>query len=186
MKSSSQNLQFLPNFISIDFFNPVIRFADVKPEDTGTYKFTVRSTVNSAGSLFSEIEFNLEVTNPSGYNVTLPPVFNPELKDLRLKVNTEFLYTPTVNVVENGWSYRLRISLNRAGKFTDYDRESGQFTFREDLMNEVDIGTHTIFLEGIFTRGTEEKRIRRSFTVTVWSDTVPDDDDDPDGEDRDD
>lgn len=50
-------------------------------------------------------------------------------------------------------------------------------------MNEVDIGTHTIFLEGIFTRGTEEKRIRRSFTVTVWSDAVPDD---SNGEDQDD
>ena len=88
-------------------------------------------------------------------------------------------------MVENGWSYRLRVSLNRAGKFTDYDRADGLFTFREDLMNEVDIGTHTIFLEGIFTRGTEEKRIRRSFTVTVWSDAVPDDDD-SDGEDQDD
>lgn len=89
-------------------------------------------------------------------------------------------------MIENGWTYRLRVSLNRAGKFTDYDPLSGQFTFRDDLMNEIDIGTHIIFMEGIFSRGTEEKRIRRSFTVTVFSDALPPPDDpDNNGEDDD-
>ena len=104
----------------------------------------------------TSVDFRVVVYEPTDYDWFLRPVFEVDLADQEVSVNTSLRYQPDFKIEPNGWQMTLlQINLGRSNKFTKYDSETRTFFCEADLVEQVDLGQHLITIEVRFVRNYE-------------------------------
>ena len=62
----------------------------------------------------------------------------------------------------------MQVNLGRSNKFTKYDEISRQFSCVAELVDEVDIGEHSVLISAFFERNNEVVTFYESFNIIVY------------------
>lgn len=91
-------------------------------------------------------------------------------------INGENLeYRPTLQVIENGYNYTLKVRLNRLQNLALYLPETNTIFVDGSKMNEQDIGTYSIVFIAEFRKNSELIRKQAVLTIMIRpSNTSPD------------